>query len=305
MNQSDGKSETENLRYKAEELLKMKSPKEGTKLSEAETLKLIHELKVKQIELEIQITELRHRWAMAEVAANKYTKLYDFSPTGYVSLSKEGKIIELNLYAATMLGKERLYLQGVPFGFIVTEETRGTFNQFLEDVYRSKAQATCEVTLSRNGNSKIFVHLTGIVTENGEQCLVHVNDITQRRLAEEALRETNELFSLFMKQSPIYVYIKEVTSTESRVLIASENFSEMIGIAGSKMIGKTMEELFPADFATKMTADDWDVVSNGQVLNLNEEFNGQSYKTIKYPISLGQKKLLAGYTIKAGTRSLL
>ncbi len=116
-------------------------------------------------------------------------------------------------------------------------------------------------------------------------------------LTNESLRNINELFKLFMKHSPVYTYIKEVTPTESRVLQASENFQQMIGIPGMKIVGKNMAELFPAELAAKITADDSTVVSSGQVLNLEENLNGRFYTTIKFPIVQGEKTLLAGYTI--------
>lgn len=114
---------------------------------------------------------------------------------------------------------------------------------------------------------------------------------------ERALRANEELLTLFMKHSPIYAFIKEVTPTESRVIMASENYIDMIGIPGSEMVGKNMEQLFPPEFALKITADDWSVVADGQILNLEETLNEKQYTTIKYPISLGNKNLLAGYTI--------
>ncbi|MFZ4441718.1 MAG: response regulator, partial [Syntrophales bacterium] len=114
---------------------------------------------------------------------------------------------------------------------------------------------------------------------------------------EKSLRENEELFSLFIRHSPIYTYIKEVTPTESIVLQASDNFGQMIGIPGCKMIGKTMAELFPSEFGVKITADDWAVVTKGDVLQQDEELNGRSYNTIKFPIIRRDKTLLAGYTI--------
>ena len=123
------------------------------------------------------------------------------------------------------------------------------------------------------------------------------NQLLERKRAEEALRTTNELLSLFIKHSPIYAFIKEVSPTVSRTLNASENYREMIGIPGSEMTGKTMDELFPAEFAAKITADDWVVASRGEILRLEENFNGRNYTTIKFPILLGEKHLLAGYTI--------
>jgi PAS domain S-box-containing protein len=127
--------------------------------------------------------------------------------------------------------------------------------------------------------------------------MVIVQDITERKRTEEALRASIELFALFMRHSPVYTFIKEVTPTESRVLQASENYRQMIGIPGSAMVGKTMAELFPPEFAAKFTADDWAVVSNGKVLRLDEDLNGRNYTTIKFPIVQGGKTLLAGYTI--------
>ncbi len=119
----------------------------------------------------------------------------------------------------------------------------------------------------------------------------------ERQQAIDDLRASNELLSLFVKDSPIYAFIKQVTPTESRVLAASENYIDMVGIPGSKMIGMTMPELFPSEFAAKMTADDWAVVSGGKTLNLDEDLNGRNYTTIKFPISVGGKNLLAGYTM--------
>jgi two-component system, cell cycle sensor histidine kinase and response regulator CckA len=127
-------------------------------------------------------------------------------------------------------------------------------------------------------------------------------DITDRKRAEQALLENNQIFSLFMQHSPIYSYIKEVTPTESRVLQASDNFEEMIGIPGREMIGKSMTELFPAEFAARITADDWAVASKGEVLKLDEALNGRSYTTIKFPIVQRGRTLLAGYTIDISER---
>ncbi|MDP2876949.1 MAG: PAS domain S-box protein [Holophaga sp.] len=129
-----------------------------------------------------------------------------------------------------------------------------------------------------------------------------IRDITAHKQAQDSLRESNELLSLFVHHSPIYAYLKDVTATESRVLQASENFRAMVGIPGSEMVGKTMAELFPAEMAAKMTADDWDVVSQGKALEFEEAFNDRSYITLKFPIRQGQRTLLAGFTIDITAR---
>ena len=129
-----------------------------------------------------------------------------------------------------------------------------------------------------------------------------IQDITERKAIADRLREAQEQLALFMRHSPIHAYLKEVNERESRVLFASESFADLIGIPGSQITGKTMEELFPPDFASKMTRDDWAVVSGGHVLALDEEFNGRHYSTIKFPITQGAAKLLAGYSIEITER---
>jgi len=130
-----------------------------------------------------------------------------------------------------------------------------------------------------------------------EQIVELATSAMGRKKSEEALKESNELLSLFMKHSPIYCFIKAVTPSESRNLNFSDNFQDMLGIPASDMVGKTMAELFPADLAAKMTADDWAVVTKGVILRLDEDLNGRRYSSIKFPIIQGDRTLLAGYTI--------
>jgi two-component sensor histidine kinase len=113
----------------------------------------------------------------------------------------------------------------------------------------------------------------------------------------EALRASNELLSLFMRHSPVYAYIKSVTPTESRILQASDNYQRMLGSSNLDIVGKTMEELFPAGFAAKMTADDWAVVVNGSVLQVEKDLDDRSYISIKFPFVQGDKNMLAGYML--------
>lgn len=122
-------------------------------------------------------------------------------------------------------------------------------------------------------------------------------DITSIKRAEAEVLVTGELLSQFIKNSPIYAYVKEVSPTESRTLKASDNFEDMIGIPATEMLGKTMAELFPPEFAAAITADDWQVVSRGDILQRDEVLNGRTYTTIKFPIRMGERNLLAGYTI--------
>ena len=124
-----------------------------------------------------------------------------------------------------------------------------------------------------------------------------IHDVTERNRAVQTLNETRELLSLFICHSPIYAFIKDVTPTDSRVLLASDNFHQMLGLQCENIQGKTMTELFPPEFAAKIAADDRTVITNGNIIRLEEELNGRNYYTIKYPIVRRDKTLLAGYAI--------
>lgn len=182
------------LRQRAEKILGKSSPGKDSDFSEFETLKLIHELEVHQIELELQNEELQiAREHEAELATGKYVELYDFAPTGYFTLSRKGVILELNLSGSLMLGRERSFLINTSFGYFVSNDTRLIFQQFLENLIESRSKLTCEITLSMDATfPPASIHLTGQRMENREQCFISAVDITQRKRAEDALKQLNE-----------------------------------------------------------------------------------------------------------------
>src|ERR1035437_10957841 len=95
-NTDHNKTSADNLRRKAEEQIKKESTSSDQSLSEGDTLKLLHELQVHQIELLMQNAELMEAQKRAEDAIN----FYDSAPTGFFTLSKDGTIIRLNLSGA-------------------------------------------------------------------------------------------------------------------------------------------------------------------------------------------------------------
>ncbi len=193
MKKNSKKSDASSLRQKATEQLKKQKSNKSSILSEIETQKLIHELEVHQIELEMQNEELFLAKELAEKATEKYTDLYNFAPSGYITLSKDGSIMELNFSAARMLGKERSNLIDNAFAFFISEDTRNLFNSFFEKLFVSKIKETCEVVLSIKECTLLYMHIDGIVSENSEQCYLTLVDITERKLAEYAILESQRL----------------------------------------------------------------------------------------------------------------
>lgn len=125
--------------------------------------------------------------------------------------------------------------------------------------------------------------------------VLNVRDITERKLVEEELKEREEIFRLFLENSPIYIFFKD---ENIRPLRLSRNYENMIGKSIEELIGKTMDELFPSDLAKSMVENDLDILKNGVKIEIEEEFNGRNYSTIKFPIQIeGKPTYLAGFTI--------
>jgi PAS domain-containing protein len=181
MNKKDKKTEAAELREKAEQIVKnllQASTPIQTWMSETDALKLIHELQVHHIELELQNEELMLAKERADSAMEVSSELYDFSPSGYLTLSKEGIIMALNLFSSRMLGKERTYLLNCLFGSFVTDDTRNLFYLFFEKVFKSKTHESCEIMLKNKSGNPILCFLTGIALPDRTCCQINLVDIT-------------------------------------------------------------------------------------------------------------------------------
>ena len=195
MKKHENNSEAATLRQKAEEL----------SVAVSNSLKLTHELENQQIELKKQNEKLLLAKEQADAAAKKYAELYDLAPSGYFTLTPGGEIVGLNLTGAQMLGKDRSCLKSDRFSLFITDDTKPVFALFLENTFKNNGKESCEVNLSTSGNQPVFVHLSGVATENGEQCMVTAVDITERKLAEKRFQDIIDKNPMSVKQGWSYI----------------------------------------------------------------------------------------------------
>jgi len=167
------------LRKKAEELLKSKQKKAEQSVLETDPKKLMHELQVHQIELEMQNDELRQANETAEAALKKYTMLYDFAPMGYFTLDRDGGICDLNFTGAELLGDKRFSLINSNFKLFISKESQKVFNDFFSKVYSGPSKESCNIRLGYDGKPLSYVYIEGIVTGDDRKCLLSVVDISE------------------------------------------------------------------------------------------------------------------------------
>jgi PAS domain S-box-containing protein len=180
----------EDLRREAEERLKPEPVPRDDEYRE-DTSGLIHELRVHQVELEMQNEELRKAQIQLEVSRTRYADLYDFSPVGYFTFNGRGFILEGNLTGAAQLGIERSRLVNTTFRSFVFQPDREIFDSHLRAVFKTPERQTCEVRLTAKNGDRFYARLESIYigAADGEGvCRTSVSDITVSKQAEEVLR---------------------------------------------------------------------------------------------------------------------
>lgn len=156
--------------------------------------KLLHDLQVHQVELEMQNEELRRTQELLEESRDRYVDLYEFAPVGYLTLSSEAKIVSINLTGATLLGEERKRLLQRRFAHMVLPADRNLWQQYFIDAMQPGGPQVCELMLQRSDGSCFDAHLDVLfsVVDAATQTLrVTLTDISERKRMEKLLQEKN------------------------------------------------------------------------------------------------------------------
>jgi PAS domain S-box-containing protein len=156
-----------------------------------ESASLIHDLEVHQIELEMQNRQLRETEARLEGSIRRYTELYDFAPTVYLTLDVEGRIKEANLTAATFFGAERGKLLGKSLMSFVAVSHRAQLRGHLQRCFGQRGALSVELDFATSGKASQPVDATSVpeLDEAGEVvgCRMALTDISARKRTEARL----------------------------------------------------------------------------------------------------------------------
>ncbi len=169
----------------------------GEPKSDIDAQRMLHELQIHQIELEMQNAELQEWRDRAEVLLEKYTDLYDFAPVGYFSLDEQGRILEANLTGSVLFGVERSRLFSQTLHRFVDMSSRPVFREFLRKVFDEPGNQVCEVQLLKEDGNPFWASLHGDSEVSADRskkaCRVVVSDITVFKLAQDAQRHVETL----------------------------------------------------------------------------------------------------------------
>jgi two-component system, cell cycle sensor histidine kinase and response regulator CckA len=218
------------LREAAEKLL---AEKPASKQSYDDPDRLIHELQVHQIELEMQNQELRRVQLEIEESHKEYRDLYDFAPVGYLTLTDKGMVSGLNLAAAEFLGIERKTHINTGFSRYIQSEFQDTFYHHLQKVRESSRKQTCELGLKKNDGTMFYVQLNSISTETKGQRVIAstLSDITERKRMEESLRLTNDRLNLAQTEAKAGVWDWDILTGH---IVWSDQIFDLFGLDPAK-----------------------------------------------------------------------
>jgi len=174
--------------------------------TKADAQRILHELQVHQVELELQNEELRQSQAEVDAALEKYTDLYDFAPVGYYTLEDDGTIQLANLTGASLVGIERSQLMGRRFGLLVHSRHRPVFNSFLKRVFACENRLAADFELFREGQPTQTVNIEAQRLPSGLACRAVIIDISQRLRDADLIRASGERYRALFDLSPVAVY---------------------------------------------------------------------------------------------------
>ncbi len=215
--------------------------------------RLPHELQVYQVELEMQNAALQEARNRMEVQLEKYTELYDFAPVGYFSLDKQGRILEVNLTGAALLGVERSQLIGRSFPRFVASASQPTFLAFLERVFAGNGKQVCEAALLTRGGAPLWasLHAASAITLDSSQKLgrLAVSDITFIKRSEKAQQRMEAMAVVnrnlkreIIRRELVEESLRQSEQHQTQLLEQSRQMQEQLRHLSRQVLGAQEEE---------------------------------------------------------------
>jgi PAS domain S-box-containing protein len=147
----------------------------------------LHELRVHQIELEMQNEELRSAQRAHNVTRLHYADLYHQAPVGYCSINEKGIVLEANLCASTLLGMKSVGLVGQPFHQFLTADAADTYYLLSNKLAKTGETQSDDLPMCRRDGTPFWAHLAATASrdDGGARVLrIVLSDVSARKQAE-------------------------------------------------------------------------------------------------------------------------
>jgi len=266
------------LRMRAEQRLKANGKRDIAQMSSTEIAATIHELETHRIELEIQNEELRQTQNKLIEARDQYTELYDCAPTGYVTLTRTGRIVQSNLTFARMLGVPRDLLRNQPLSVYVASEDQDRYYTHRREAFETGERQSCELQLRPPHGGLLWVGLDSVTAESHsldcETLRTVICDITDRKLA---AGERDRFMAAVGKTAEMIV----ICDDKGIIEYVNPAFESITGYTFKDVVGQPVRILKSGEHDTDFYKDLWKTLVQGGIWTgrfINRKKDGTLYK---------------------------
>ena len=227
------------LRKRAEALAGERAgemPENLQALSPESARRALHELRVHQIELEMQNEEQRRTQEELEVSRARYFDLYDLAPVGYFTLSEQGLILEANLTAAKLLGVARSALVKQPLSRFILPEDQDIHYRHRKQLLATGAPQAWELRVLKKDSAPFWVRVEATTAQDPDGacvCRAVMSDITDSKRAEWAIKRTN---------AELQEFAYALTHDLQEPLRAVVNFSQLLAREHAGKLGEESDK---------------------------------------------------------------
>jgi PAS domain S-box-containing protein len=289
------------LRKRALERFAVKSSSALDRPVTGEGMDALEELRIHQIELEMQNEELRRAQADLEQSRARYFDLYDLAPVGYLTVDDKGAILEMNLRAAALLGANRSASFQRNFAQSIFSDDQDIYFLTRKRLLDSGEEQSCELRMIRPNLAPLWVRLKMSLAHEGPASVsrIVIVDVTELKLAEQR-------FEAFMRFSPAGA---SIVDEDGRYVFVNPAMQRHLDLDPEAWVGKTFFEVWPAPTAHLLkerhnaclkTA----VTSESETLQLGG--HEQAYQVLRFPfVGANGKKLVGSISLDITERQRL
>ncbi|MEI6310028.1 MAG: PAS domain S-box protein, partial [bacterium] len=260
-------------RAEAEALVWVEEAATDSALSAEEAGRLLHELQVHEIEMEMQNEELRRTQVELEASRAQYLELYEQAPVGYLTLNGKGLVLKANLTTANMLGVKRDALVLQPLSHFILYEDQTLYYLQRKKLFETRAPMACELRMVKEDGTIFWALLEATAAQDDAGSsffLVTLSDIAQQKRAEEALQKSLTLHSGLIETTDTGFVILDKTGN---VVNANEEYVRLSGHQHlGQILGRNVVE-WTAEYEKERNAEAvGQCLREGQIRNLEIDY---------------------------------
>jgi PAS domain S-box-containing protein len=274
INKDDMSFQASEFRRQAEEIALEKpalSLEDIHAMSGEDIQQIFHELRVHQIELEMQKEELCRAHAQIKAGRDRYFDLYNQAPVGYCTLSEHGLILEANLTAVTLLGLPRSELVTQPFSRFIHSDDQHIYSLHRKQLLETATLQKYDLRLVKPGGDYIWVHLKETVVQGDDGaplCRVVLSDISGRIRAEKQRKIVADKYAAVVATTSDAVL---AVNMDSRITVFNPGAEKLFGCTADEVLGLPVTRFCPKDLMEEQAEIMRRVLDTGTVAGYESE----------------------------------